>query len=80
MSFLCKSTPKKEELDMSEEGGLGLTVAEKFFGLILLIIGALATYYTFTSTQTLRDYTGFFGFLSIIVLALGIILVTAKTE
>lgn len=65
---------------MSEEGGVGVVIAEKFFGLILLIIGALATYYTFTSIQTLRGYTGFFGFLSIIVVALGIILVTAKTE
>jgi hypothetical protein len=65
---------------MSEEGGLGLTVAEKFFGLILLIIGALATYYTFTSTQVLGDFTGFFGFLGIILLVIGIILMTAKTE
>jgi hypothetical protein len=65
---------------MSEEVGFGLTVAEKFFGLILLIVGALATYYTFTSTNALGDYTGFFGFLSIIVLVLGIILVIAKTE
>jgi len=65
---------------MSEEGGLGLTVAEKFFGLILLIIGALATYYTFTSTHELGDFTGFFGFLGIILLVIGIILITAKTE
>jgi hypothetical protein len=65
---------------MSEEGGFGLVVAEKFFGLILIVIGALSTYYTFTSTQALRDYTGFFGFLSIIILALGIILIIAKVE
>jgi len=65
---------------MSEEGGFGLVVAEKFFGLILIIIGALSTYYTVTSTQALRDYTGFFGFLSVIVLALGVILIIAKVE
>jgi hypothetical protein len=65
---------------MSEEGGFGLVVAEKFFGLILIIIGSLSTYYTFTSTQALRDYTGFFGFLSIIVLAIGVILIIAKIE
>ncbi|TET62534.1 hypothetical protein E3J49_08060 [Candidatus Bathyarchaeota archaeon] len=65
---------------MSEEGGFGLVAAEKFFGLILIIVGALATYFTFTSAQALRDYTGFFGFLSIGVLALGIILTIAKTE
>ncbi|MBE0519690.1 hypothetical protein IBX35_01425 [Candidatus Bathyarchaeota archaeon] len=65
---------------MSEEGGFGLVVAEKFFGLILIVVGALSTYYTFTSTQALRDYTAFFGFLSVIVLALGVILVIAKIE
>jgi len=65
---------------MSEEGGFGLVVAEKFFGLILIVIGALTTYYTVTSTQALRDYTGFFGLLSIIVLALGVILIIAKIE
>lgn len=78
--MLCRSTLSKDEADMSEEGGLGLIAAEKFFGLILFIAGALATYYTFTSTQALRGYTGFFGFLSIAVLLLGIILMTAKTE
>jgi len=65
---------------MSEEGGFGLVVAEKFFGLILIVIGALSTYYTVTSTQALHDYTGFFGFLSVIVLALGVILIIAKVE
>lgn len=65
---------------MSEEAGLGLSVAEKFFGLILLIIGALATYFTFTSTRALGDFTGFFGFLSILLLVIGVILITAKTE
>ena len=65
---------------MSEEAGFGLMVAEKFFGLILIIVGAVATYFTFASTQALREYTGFFGFLSIIVLALGIFLIIAKVE
>ncbi|MEM3641030.1 MAG: hypothetical protein QXH37_03815 [Candidatus Bathyarchaeia archaeon] len=65
---------------MSEEGGFGLTVAEKFFGLLLLIVGVLATYYTFTSSQTLGTFTGFFGFLSLLLLALGLFLIIAKTE
>ncbi len=65
---------------MSEEAGFGLMVAEKFFGLILIIVGAVATYFTFTSTQALREYTGFFGFLGIIVLALGIFMIVAKVE
>ncbi|MGB9854231.1 MAG: hypothetical protein ACPLRY_05445 [Candidatus Bathyarchaeales archaeon] len=65
---------------MSEEGGFGIAAAEKFFGLLLLIVGALATYFTFTSSQALGAYTGFFGVLSLILLALGLFLVIAKTE
>ncbi|MEM2937057.1 MAG: hypothetical protein QXJ63_00750 [Candidatus Bathyarchaeia archaeon] len=65
---------------MSEGGGFGIAAAEKFFGLLLLIIGALAAYFTFTSSQALGAYTGFFGFLSIILFALGLFLIIAKTE
>ncbi len=65
---------------MSEEGGFGITAAEKFFGLILIIVGALATYFTLTSTQALGVYTGFFGFLSFVLLALGLFLIIAKAE
>lgn len=65
---------------MSEEGSFGLTAAEKFFGLILIIVGALATYFTFTSTQALGAYSGFFGFLSVVIIALGLFLIIAKTE
>jgi len=65
---------------MSEEGGFGITLAEKFFGFIIVIIGAFATYYTFTSTEALGGFTGFFGFLSIFLLALGVFLIIAKTE
>jgi len=66
---------------MSEEGGgFGITLAEKFFGFIIIIIGAMATYYTFTSTEALGGFTGFFGVLSIFLLALGVFLIIAKTE
>jgi preprotein translocase subunit SecY len=65
---------------MSEEGSTGITVAEKFFGLLLVIIGALAVYYTFEASQALVAFTGFFAFLSIILLVLGILLIIAKPE
>jgi len=65
---------------MSEEGSAGITIAEKFFGLLLVIIGALAMYYTFESSQALLAFTGFFAFLSIILLVLGILLIIAKPE
>ena len=63
-----------------EEGGFGIALAEKFFGLLIMIIGALATYFTFTSFNDLGAYTGLFGFLSIVLLALGVLMLTAKTE
>ncbi|MGC8997833.1 MAG: hypothetical protein ACP5JW_00305 [Candidatus Bathyarchaeia archaeon] len=65
---------------MSEEGSIGITAAEKFFGIILIIVGALATYFTLTSSNVLSVYTWFFGFLSLVLLALGIFLIIAKAE
>jgi hypothetical protein len=65
---------------MSEESGFGLNVAEKFFGLIILLTGVLAMYFTLTSSDVLLAYTGLFGFLSLILIAVGLILLIAKTE
>jgi heme/copper-type cytochrome/quinol oxidase subunit 4 len=65
---------------MSEESGFGLNLAEKFFGLIILLTGIFALYFTVTSAQALVVYTGLFGFLSIILIVTGLILVIAKTE
>jgi len=65
---------------MSEEGGFGLGFAEKVFGLLLLAVGILALYYAITSAQALGNFTGFFGFLDLVLIALGWILLTAKTE
>lgn len=65
---------------MSESGIFGIAVAEKFFGLILLIVGALAMYFTITSSEVLGAYTGFFGFLSIILLVVGVFMIITKIE
>lgn len=65
---------------MSEEGSVGITIAEKFFGLLLVIIGALGMYYTFEASQALVAFTGFFAFLSIVPLVLGILLIISKPE
>jgi preprotein translocase subunit SecY len=65
---------------MSEEGSAGITIAEKFFGLLLVIIGALAMYYTLEASQALLVFAGFFAFLSMILLVLGILLIIAKPE
>jgi hypothetical protein len=65
---------------MSEEGSFGLTTAEKFFGLLMLAIGAIALYYTLTSGATLKLFTYFFGLMSIFLMVLGLILIIAKPE
>jgi len=65
---------------MSEEGSFGVTATEKLFGLILLAMGLVAMYYTLTSAAALMAFTGFFGFLSLIIIILGVALIIAKVE
>ena len=63
---------------MSEEDTFWLSLAEKFFGLILTIVGALFLYFTITTTTILGVFTGFFGFLSIVVLLVGLFLLLVR--
>jgi len=65
---------------MSEEETPWLKAAERFFGLLLIIIGGIAAYYTFISTTALKAFTGLFGFLSALIIFLGLILLTSKTD
>jgi hypothetical protein len=65
---------------MSEEGGFGISLAEKFFGMLIFVIGLLGLYYTLTSASILLMFTGFFSFLCVILLILGLVMMTAKTE
>jgi hypothetical protein len=63
---------------MSEGDTFWLSLAEKFFGLILTIVGALFLYFTLTSTAALGVFTGLFGFLSIVVLIIGVFLLLVR--
>jgi hypothetical protein len=65
---------------MSEGENFGLSLAERFFGLLLTVIGIVTMYYTLTSTDPLGIFTGFFVFLCAIPLVLGLILLIAKLE
>ena len=65
---------------MRRKNRFGLTAAEKLIGLLLLLIGGLYTYLTLTSSQALGSFTGFFMFLSILILILGLFLIAAKIE
>jgi Zn-dependent protease len=63
---------------MSEEGDtFWVSLAEKFFGLILIIIGALMLYYSATSSG-LGTFSLFFGILSVIMLIIGVFLLLVK--
>ncbi|MBT0158691.1 hypothetical protein G4O51_01765 [Candidatus Bathyarchaeota archaeon A05DMB-2] len=64
---------------MSEEGDtFWVSLSEKFLGLLLTIIGALTLYFTVTTTTALGVFTGLFGFLSIVVLGIGVFLLVVK--
>jgi len=67
---------------MSEEFPAGVFVAEKLFGAILIIIGAVVTYFTSTSPPTgdAGIFSSLFIIAGIILLGIGILLVLAKTE
>jgi hypothetical protein len=63
---------------MSEGETFWLSLAEKFFGFLLILIGAIFLYFTVTSTAALGAFAGLFGFLSISVLITGIFLLLVR--
>ncbi len=64
---------------MSEEGDTyWISLAEKFFGLILVIIGAIMIYYTATSTVVLGQFSVFFGVVSAVMLIVGLFLLLVR--
>lgn len=65
---------------MSLEKSPSLTAALRFFGFILVIIGVVFAYFTFTSSDVLSIYTGLFVFLSVVLAVIGLLMVIAKME
>lgn len=65
---------------MSESSSFMVSVAEKFLGLLLIILGALEAYFSISSSEALGVYTWFFAVLGFILAALGILLIIAKTK
>ena len=63
---------------MSEEGNFWITIAEKLIGIILVIASITMIYFTATSATTLSLFTGFFTFLSVVVLIAGAFLIVVK--
>jgi len=69
---------------MSEQAPIGLTVAEKFFGLLSIIVGALLVYFTYTSPPAsggqIANYSFVFIIAGLVLIVFGIFLLVAKTE
>lgn len=64
---------------MSEEGDtFWVSLTERLFGLLLIVIGAVMLYYTATSTDTLGGFSVLFGALAVILVLLGIFLLIVK--
>ncbi len=63
---------------MSEQDTFWIKLGQRFFGLLLLIIGAVVLYFTLTSLAELAAFSALFGLLSIIVLVLGVVLLISK--
>jgi len=63
---------------MSDEGDtFWVSLAEKFFGLLLIIIGAVMLYFTAT-TSGLGAFTVFFGVVSVILVIIGLFLLLVR--
>jgi hypothetical protein len=68
------------------EAPVGLTIAEKFFGLIAIIIGALTAYYTYVSPPESPPavpsgwLSSIFIAAGFVLIGIGVFLMLAKTE
>ena len=63
---------------MSEEGDqFWVSLAEKFLGLVLVVMGAIMLYFTAT-TDGLAAFTAFFGVLSAVLLIIGLFLLLVR--
>ncbi|MGA2681649.1 MAG: hypothetical protein ABSF44_07605 [Candidatus Bathyarchaeia archaeon] len=66
---------------MSEQGDtFWISLAEKFFGLIVIVIGGVLLYLTATSTSAseLGAFSLFFGVLSVILIAIGLFMLLVR--
>jgi hypothetical protein len=66
---------------MSENRPIGLTIIEKLLGLTLIIVGAL---FAFQSTSLLPDgikqFSGIFTVLGVVIIGAGIFLIIVRTK
>lgn len=66
---------------MSEETPVGLAVAEKLLGIILIVLGAIIAYYSTELTEgDVSQLAGLFTAAGLIVAATGVFMLIAKHE
>jgi hypothetical protein len=63
---------------MSEGDTFWISLGEKFFGLLVAIVGGMLLYYTFTSSAQLGVFPGLFGFIGVFVVAIGVVLLLVR--
>jgi hypothetical protein len=63
-----------------EEGeSAGFTIAEKFFALLIILIGAIVVYATLTSPDLSNSYPVLFAAGGLALIVLGVFMILAKT-
>ena len=62
------------------EAPLGLTIMEKLVGLLIMLIGIIIFYVTYTNLNSIGSYPIIFLVAGLILIGLGIVMLTAKTE
>lgn len=65
---------------MSEQGSYWIKLFERFFGVIIILVGGLSMYYVLTSLEAFQVFGAFFVLLNLLLILLGLVLLTAKTE
>ena len=67
---------------MSEERPVGLMIAEKFFGFLIILIGVVTVYITYNDPPGgfVAPFSPIFIVAGLLLIAIGIFLVLAKTE
>lgn len=65
---------------MSEEAPIGLTFMEKLIGLLMITVGALWFYTTYTNIGSLEPTSVMFLGIALALIILGVVLVIAKIE
>ncbi|NIO38173.1 hypothetical protein GTO27_10810 [Candidatus Bathyarchaeota archaeon] len=62
------------------EAPLGLTIMEKLIGFFIMLIGIIIFYVTYTNISSIRSHPIIFLVAGLILIGLGIVMLTAKTE